>query len=68
MSAHMSTEPAMFLSVAEAAMQLGVNAATIRRWIRDGHLAAIQPGGPEGVLRIPTIELERLIDRAREGT
>ena len=68
MSSHMRTEPPTFLSVAEAALQLGVNRATVRRWIRDGHLAAIQPGGPEGVLRIPTIELERLIDRAREGT
>jgi excisionase family DNA binding protein len=64
----MSTEPAMFLSVAEAAMQLGVNAATVRRWIRSGRVAAIQPGGEQGVIRIPAAELDRLAANAREAT
>jgi excisionase family DNA binding protein len=64
----MRTEPPTFLSVAEAALQLGVNRATVRRWIRDGHLAAVQPAGPEGVLRVPADELARLAYRAREAT
>jgi excisionase family DNA binding protein len=68
MSSHMRTEPPTFLSVAEAALQLGVNRATVRRWIRDGHLAAVQPAGPEGVLRVPADELARLAYRAREAT
>ena len=53
-------EPPVFLSVTEAALRLGVNAATIRKWVRDGHLKAARPGGELGSLRIPTTELERL--------
>jgi excisionase family DNA binding protein len=56
-----------FLSVSETAIRLGVNGATIRRWVRDGHLRAAQPGGQQGVLRIPEGELERLIERARDS-
>jgi excisionase family DNA binding protein len=67
MSAHMSTEP-RFLTVAQAATTLGVSGPTVRRWVRDGHLVGVQVGGPDGVLRIPVDELERLIAEAREGT
>jgi excisionase family DNA binding protein len=60
MSTQIRNETPMFLSVAEAALQLGVNAATIRKWVRDGHLRAVRPGGESGTLRIPLSELERL--------
>ena len=67
MSAHMRTEP-RFLTVAQAAVALGVSAPTIRRWVKDGHLVAVQIGGPDGVLRIPEAELERLVGEAQEDT
>jgi excisionase family DNA binding protein len=67
MSAYMRTEP-RFLTVAQAAVALGVSGPTVRRWIHDGHLVAVQIGGADGVLRIPETELERLIVEAREAT
>jgi excisionase family DNA binding protein len=60
MSTQVRTETPVFLSVAEAALRLGVNAATVRKWVHDGHLRAVRPGGELGSLRIPTSELERL--------
>jgi excisionase family DNA binding protein len=60
MSAQIRNEPPVFLSVAEAALRLGVNASTVRKWIHDGHLKAARPGGELGSLRIPASELERL--------
>jgi excisionase family DNA binding protein len=54
----------VFLSVSEVAMRFGVGAATVRRWIRDGHLGAVQVA-PGAVLRIPEAELERLVAEAR---
>ena len=56
-----------FLSVSEVALSLGVSINTVRRWVRDGHLQAAQPGGEQGVLRIPAAELERLADRGRQA-
>ena len=64
MSAHMSTGP-RFLSVAEAAVALGVSGPTIRRWVADGHLVAVQVGGARSTLRVPVDELERLVAEAR---
>jgi excisionase family DNA binding protein len=49
-----------FLSISETALRLGVGANTIRRWVKTGSLRAVQPGGEQGVLRIPAGELERL--------
>jgi excisionase family DNA binding protein len=60
MAALTRTDRPRFLSVSEAAVRLGVAGPTIRRWIKDGHLAAVQPGGQQGVLRIPESELRRL--------
>jgi excisionase family DNA binding protein len=60
MSTQIRNESPTFLSVAEAALRLGVNAATLRKWIHDGHIKAVQPGGELGSLRIPASELERL--------
>jgi len=49
-----------FLDVGQTALALGVSGATVRRWVRAGHLKAAQPAGREGILRIPATELERL--------
>ena len=67
MSAPTRTEP-RFLTVAQAAVALGVSGPTIRRWVRGGRLGAVQIGGETGVLRVPEAELERLIAEAREDT
>ena len=52
--------PDRWLSVAEAATRLGVAAPTVRRWVHDGRIEAVQPGGPLGVMRIHENELKRL--------
>ena len=52
--------PGRWLSVSETAARLGVAAPTVRRWIKSGHLAAVQPGGEQGVFRVPLTELDRL--------
>jgi excisionase family DNA binding protein len=49
-----------FLSVSEATIQLRVSVPTVRRWIKDGHLAAAQPAGTQGALRNSEAELDRL--------
>ena len=59
MSAEIREAP-MFLSVAETALHLHVDASTIRRWVHEGHLKGVRPGGETGSLRIPASELERL--------
>jgi excisionase family DNA binding protein len=51
-----------FLTIGEAAVQLGVSGPTVRRWIKSGHLTAVQPGGEQGVLRVPVTELHRLAE------
>jgi excisionase family DNA binding protein len=53
-------EPHRFLSVSEAALQLQVGSATVRRWVKSGRLHAVQPAGERGLVRIPATELERL--------
>jgi excisionase family DNA binding protein len=62
MEAVTSNESPPFVSVAEAALRLGVDVQTIRRWAKAGHLHAAQPAGPTGVLRIPAAELDRLAE------
>jgi excisionase family DNA binding protein len=66
MHASSNTDVPRFLSVSEVALSLGVSINTVRRWVKDGHLQAAQPGGEQGVLRIPDAELERLA-RARQA-
>ena len=60
MSAITPDTPPRFLSIGEAAVHLGVSGPTVRRWIREGRLQATQPGGSQGVLRVPLAELKRL--------
>ena len=58
-------ETPSWISVSEAAIRLGVGAATVRRWCKSGAIRAVQPGGEQGVLRIPAEELSRLAKEAR---
>lgn len=62
MSALTRNDSPRFLSIGEAAVQLGVSGPTVRRWVKSGHLRAVQPGGEQGVLRIPADELARLAE------
>ncbi len=48
------------VTVKEAAAQLRVTAATIRRWIRQGSLVAVQVGGSRAGYRIPSSEVRRV--------
>lgn len=52
------------LTVEEVADQLGVNLDTVRRWIRNKELEAIDLGGRAGY-RITEADLERFIDERR---
>jgi excisionase family DNA binding protein len=47
------------LTVDEAAEKIGVHRASIFRWVNDGQLPAIQPGGPGHAVRISERELLR---------
>jgi excisionase family DNA binding protein len=47
-----------YMSVAEAAMLLGVSAPTIRRKIATGELPAVRLGDKGSSIRIPRAELE----------
>jgi excisionase family DNA binding protein len=49
------------LKVPEAAEQLRVPAATVRRWIREGKLRATMLGGTKTGYRIPESEIDRLL-------
>jgi excisionase family DNA binding protein len=55
-----------FLSVAQAAVALGVSGPTIRRWVAEQRLGAVQVGGHDGVLRIPLDVIEQLVADARQ--
>lgn len=63
-----------YLTVGEAAKHIRVGPATIRRWLRNGHLTGIQPGGPHGAVRISEREVLRRLreiepqaERRQEG-
>jgi excisionase family DNA binding protein len=49
------------LTVQQAARKSGKSEKTIRRWIKEGKLAAEQPGGPAGVYLIKREDLEAVI-------
>lgn len=51
-----------YLSVTEAALELGISEATVRRWVDQGHLVAWRT--PGGHRKINRRDLERfLLDR-----
>lgn len=49
------------LTVQQAARKSGKSEKTIRRWIKEGKLAAEQPGGPSGVYLIKREDLESVM-------
>lgn len=49
------------LKVPEVAERLGLNAETVRRWIRDGKIRALSTGSDAGGYRVRASELERVI-------
>ncbi len=49
------------LTVQQAARKSGKSEKTIRRWIKDGKLAAEQAGGPGGVYLVKREDLEAVI-------
>lgn len=51
---------ASFVTVARAAVQLGVGPSTVTRWIRTGKLAARRY--PSGRYRIPVEDIEHLLE------
>ena len=53
-----------FLTVEEVATRLHVGRRTVRRWLRQGRLQGIMPGGLKTGYRIPESELERFIAQA----
>lgn len=48
-------------TVKEAAERLKANPETIRRWLRDGRLKGVMPGGQKLGYRIPASEVERVL-------
>jgi excisionase family DNA binding protein len=54
----MATTP--YLTVEDVAKELAVAPETVRRWIRNGELNALNLGGPAGY-RIARAELDRFI-------
>lgn len=64
----MGADPAagrQYLTVREVATELRVGEETVRRWIRDGALAATQVGGRRAGLRIERADLEAYLDARR---
>jgi excisionase family DNA binding protein len=49
--------PARFLTLAEVAQELGVHRDTVHRWVAEGHIPALQPGGPQHAIRIDRNDL-----------
>jgi excisionase family DNA binding protein len=60
----MRTEKTRLLRSGEVAKRLGLHPLTVRRWVKEGKIAAI-PIGREA--RIPITEVERRMARAARG-
>ena len=60
----MRTEKTRLLRSGEVAKRLGLHPLTVRRWVKEGKIAAI-PIGREA--RIPITEVERLLGEQRAG-
>jgi len=51
------------LSVEEVAARMKASPQTVRRWLRDGRLRGIRPGGTKLGWRVREADLERFIAR-----
>ncbi len=57
-----------FLPVGRVANRLGLTSQTIRLWIKQGRLRAVQPGGERGARwLIPQSEVDRLLGERSRG-
>jgi putative resolvase len=61
----MRTEKTRLLRSGEVAKRLGLHPLTVRRWVKEGKIAAVQLGREA---RIPITEVERLLGEQRAGT
>jgi excisionase family DNA binding protein len=52
------------LTVKEVAARLRANPQTVRRWLREGKLHGVLPGGQKLGYRIPASEVDRLLGKA----
>jgi excisionase family DNA binding protein len=50
------------LTVKQVAELLSVRAETVRRWLKEGKVRGVMPGGTRSGYRIPHAELMRLVD------
>ena len=50
------------LTVKEVAERLRANPQTVRRWLREGRLKGVMPGGEKLGYRIPESEVDRLLN------
>jgi putative resolvase len=60
----MRTEKTRMLRSGEVAKRLGLHPLTVRRWVKEGKIAAVQIGREA---RIPITEVERLLGEPRAG-
>jgi excisionase family DNA binding protein len=55
------------LTTEQAADQLGASVWTIRRWLHEGRIKGVMPGGRRLGWRIPQEEITRLLRPRRAG-
>src|SRR5690349_2741157 len=60
----MRTEPTRLLRTGVVAKLLGLHPLTVRRWVKEGKITAVQVGREA---RIPITEVERLLGEQRAG-
>ena len=59
-------EHEQLLTVSQVALELGCSAPTVRRWISEGHLAALKLGpGRAGLVRVPRSAVDELLGTER---
>ena len=49
------------LTVKQVAEQFGVRRETVLRWIKEGRLRGVMPGGTKAGYRVPVSEIERMV-------
>ena len=60
-------EDERLLTVKEVAERLRANPQTVRRWLREGKLRGVMPGGEKLGYRIPVSEVARLLSGEPEA-